>query len=145
MRRFRRGERPPDSDRLQPKLSAFGNVLGMLRQTFDSDQARVLAWLRHPQPALGGTAPLEAMLRPRTAPAVEQWLTRMSGRGKEQLHCAVSLKESFWQMGTNWGAVGAERSANPPSRDEALSTQSGAYCTKSCRRQLCAVFVGDAS
>ena len=68
--------RTSDSERLQAKLAPFANVVAILRQTYDDDQSKVLAWLRHPQEALKGT-PLDALMRPQTAPAVEQWLTRL--------------------------------------------------------------------
>lgn len=69
--------RYPAGARLQLPLTAFVNVVGVLRDTFEGDQAKVLAWLRQAQPALGGLTPLDAMLRRGQAPAVEQWLTRV--------------------------------------------------------------------
>lgn len=66
----------PDSERLQARLAPFAMIVAMLRQTY-GDPSRVEAWLRHPQPALNGQTPLEALLRPGTAPAVEQWLSRV--------------------------------------------------------------------
>jgi hypothetical protein len=69
-------DRAPDGERLQRKLAPYVNVIGMLRQTYNDDHSQVQAWLRKPQAALEGT-PLEALMRPRTAPAVEQWLVRI--------------------------------------------------------------------
>lgn len=74
---YRTVARHPESARLQNTLAAIANVVGVLCATFAGDTAAVRAWLREPQPALGDLTPLEAMLQPGRAPAVEQWLTRL--------------------------------------------------------------------
>ncbi|HEY0972538.1 MAG TPA: antitoxin Xre/MbcA/ParS toxin-binding domain-containing protein [Gemmatimonadales bacterium] len=85
--------RTPASEALQPKLAPFANVITMIRQAYASDgddtggqaaerartrtDERLRMWLRRTQPALGDRSPLDALLEPGLAPAVEQWVTRI--------------------------------------------------------------------
>lgn len=65
----------PDSVALQDKLAPFANVLAMVRDVYGGDGERLRKWLNSPQPSLKDATPLDAMMRPNAAPAVEQWVT----------------------------------------------------------------------
>lgn len=64
----------PDSEALQPLLTPFANVLAMLHQIYKGDAVRIRAWLQGEQRALGGQAPRRALLIPRGAHGVEQFV-----------------------------------------------------------------------
>jgi ActR/RegA family two-component response regulator len=65
----------PDSPALQPRLAPYASVIAMLDDVYGGDTRWALAWLQSAQPGLGSRAPLDVMLQPGGASAVEQFVS----------------------------------------------------------------------
>lgn len=63
----------PDGLVLQERLAPVANILAMVSDYHGGDDAIVRAWLRLPQPRMGGRTPLES-LREGHAVTVEEWI-----------------------------------------------------------------------
>lgn len=66
----------PSRAAVHERLTLFVNVLLVLHDVFAGDQRQIAGWLRLPHDALAGDTPLEVLLRPGMASAVEQWVIR---------------------------------------------------------------------
>jgi CheY-like chemotaxis protein len=73
---YRTVHKTPDSEALQPRLAPFANVLAMLSDVFVGDRRRIRGWLREARSEFDGRAPLDALLTPGKAPAIEQFVAR---------------------------------------------------------------------
>jgi uncharacterized protein (DUF2384 family) len=67
--------RTAGGEELESQLLPYVNVIGMLRDAYQGNQAHVRAWLETPQEDLGGSTPLAVLMTPGKAVAVEQLLS----------------------------------------------------------------------